>query len=204
MPCETDVAIRFEKHYRPEGQGKGYTATYVLKRSQDVTLTAVAHGNSSREPHRFFDSAGTAAFSVRPTRAFANATFEVCKGETGELLGRILQMTASGSFWSIENARGGVIASVRSPGPLSEKIVTQALGGSRSIYEFRADDRLLAHMTEERRTQKPTSGFKGFIEKLIPTADWVLRLDPAVDLDQRLLLAAALLVQEITVRHDRA
>ena len=202
-PENFGAAIRFERRRQIGRKLGGYANTYYM-RSEDGTLALRAHTmNAGTGGDTIFVDAqsGVPQFAVHPKRKVLNLKYDVLD-TTGSVIGRLKQHMGGGrSFWSILDGNGEERATIVAPDTILQQFLMQTLNSAREAYTFVMGEAAFATLTQEQRPRQYMRGIKKFLYGLFAPRDWVLRMEPdnVAGLDPRVLIAGALMMQELTV-----
>ncbi len=196
-------AIRFERRYEIGRKPGGYTNTYYV-RSEDGTLALRANtmkGGASGDTVFVDAQSGVPQFAVHPKRKVLNLKYDVLD-TSGSVIGRLKQHMGGGrSFWSILDGNGEERAAIVDPDTILRQFLMQTLDSAREAYTFVMGEAAFATLTQEQRPRQYMRGLKRFLHGLFAPRDWVLRMEPdnVAGLDPRVLIAGALMMQELSV-----
>jgi len=193
--------IRFRKR---AGALFAARAAHYSVRSDDGTLAlnTLATGAPMAETTEFVDAySGVRQFAVVPKRKVLNSKYDVVDSG-GTLIGRLKHHWGeSEASWSLQGPAGDTRASLVAPNSVLKTYLARAHGARGDAFAFVMGHAPFATLTHERRPRRLLRGLAKLAGGLVAGRDWVLRLEPenVAHLDPRVVIAAATMVQELTL-----
>lgn len=148
-------------------------------------------------------------FRIEPRRKVLNLAYSVCEGESGPPLAMLKLFVRRGMKVSDPGNRE-LFRVIDAQGKL-DKLMQEVLEGCCSEYAIVDDDRVIGRFERRQRSQEPEKARKGFLRRLLAgvfhalVRDWCVELKEegkTID-DHRTLLAALIVLQEQSIRHDQ-
>ena len=203
LASATMTPIHFQRQFDSRSLTDGLSGTYWV-RSEDgsLSLRAATHGRGTAGDTVFVDArSGVPQFAVHPKRKLLNTKYDVLDSQ-GHVIGRLQHHLGSERpYWSLLDEQGNERAGIVQPDAILKQFLQHTIHGAREAYAFAVGQATFATLTEETAPRQFVRGLKRFLHALLKPRAWVLRLEPdnIANLDPRVVIAGALMMQELTV-----
>ena len=149
-------------------------------------------------------------FRIEPRRKLLNLTYDVCDGESGPPIATLRLFATRGM--KVSDAGDRELFRVIDPQGKLDKLMQDLLEGCCGEYAIVDDDRVIGRFERRERPRDPAKVRKGVVGRVLGglsrllVRDWCVELeeDGKAIADHRALLAALIVLQEQSIRHDQS